>query len=687
MAEEDFHLDKWLDNEVRDVWLPRGLMRRLRSIPLADDAEVDAALNDVPLPPDLLTRLGRIARVPPLRTRLANGALAASLFLALTAALWGVVGLQLADFRPNVATNGGLAQAVTVASPSALAEDHLELALGPLPANTTDAPSPSELAPPPVHLADPGDALALAPTAPIADLVPGDFAIEYSGYRGDVRAAGPDRPSLPDVRRAPGLAIRGASFPLVPWASHLFLRRTGVHPFVTPALHTELTQCVVPLGVAPHSWEIAQEHLGAGEFPPPDSMRLEEILAGVDLGYPAPEGGPVQLFAAGGPAPWNRPTHLLQVAAVTAPAEVPARDPRLLVLAVDVSADMGRPIPWAMTRRALADLGSAFVPGDRVALVTFHETAELVLDAVEPDADSWRAAVESLRTGGVPHLGEGLRAAYAVAERALADEEGAEGAARPGRVVLISGGMVDLEPAAVTAAEKFLADAADRGIALTTIDVCPEARTNPTLRDLASAGGGRSHRVPGGGRLAWTLREWLSDHSLLVAGGAQLVVQFNPEVVFAYRLLGHEAGGLAGLVSEEYGADLSAGQSQTGLFEVFLHAGEARDNVADIRLNWHDPASGKQREAARRIERGDFALSPDAAPASWQKAAVAAVTAELLRDSPFAGARPNSASFGRVANMAQEIDADIAARTSLSELVAFLELAASARPYRGGGHR
>jgi hypothetical protein len=56
--------DAWLLAQLNDVSLPDGLLARLRTIPLASDADFDATLADVAVPSDLTDRLSAVASAP-----------------------------------------------------------------------------------------------------------------------------------------------------------------------------------------------------------------------------------------------------------------------------------------------------------------------------------------------------------------------------------------------------------------------------------------------------------------------------------------------------------------------------------------------------------------------------------------------------------------------------------------------
>ncbi len=56
--------DEWVENQLRQVPVPGGLLKRLRTVALADDDALDAALRDVPMPAGLVQELAKLATYP-----------------------------------------------------------------------------------------------------------------------------------------------------------------------------------------------------------------------------------------------------------------------------------------------------------------------------------------------------------------------------------------------------------------------------------------------------------------------------------------------------------------------------------------------------------------------------------------------------------------------------------------------
>src|SRR5690606_17745015 len=115
---------------------------------------------------------------------------------------------------------------------------------------------------------------------------------------------------------------------------------------------------------------------------------------------------------------------------------------------------------------------------------------------------------------------------------------------------------------------------------------------------------------------------------------AVLTIEFNPQSVASYRLIGHEPTALAGLMPRRVEVDLHAGQAATMLYEVQLTGGKVQD-VATATLRWRDPTDGAPREAVQKITRSTLAAEFAKASPQLQLAVVAAASAAHLRHSPW----------------------------------------------------
>lgn len=680
--------DEGLDAAVRDVPVPVGLTRWLRQAALDTDEGLDAALRDVPVPAGLS---GRLRHVPRGRIRFARWlpwAAAASLLAVIGLSYFGAMtGLLISAYRspgevapaesvpPGAGDRGQLGGRELTFSPPISADTSLS------PQEPSDALPVSVLDVKLINLDTPGRTSATRLSELIAGEGRDELFLNVGLHRWGVLTAHRQFDDLPELQLVAGLIPRGIDWPLVPGSNPHILLRFGVHPFVSPAAHLRLQSGLVPLGVDPASYELTRRYVAEGRLPSPDLVRTEEFLAAVDYEFPAASRQSLGLSTAAGPSPFRGPGFWLMQIGVQA-SQLPAgkHPPMYLVLAVDVSASMRWGGRLEMIRRELSRVVSGLGPQDQVALVVFSEEAEVLAEEVGPnEADQLSSAINRLAPRSSTNVGAGLREAYAVAGRSISSGQAAT------RVVLLTDGLGEFGAGTAQMIQQQLADARGRGILLDLIDLGQDSSPAAQWVDLARSGGGRVHRATNGNQLRWALWEIISGQSQLVAAEARLKVTFNPLAVAEYRLLGHEAKAMAGLMPAHPEANFYTGQSATALYEVQL-AAKGPPEVAAVELSWREPGKDKTQTLPRTIRRDQFGSSFVKAPLSLQEAALVAEAAEVLRQSPYAmipGADWPSAGLTRVLQLAGQVDSRLYQRASFVDFVLLVEGATRARPYRG----
>jgi Ca-activated chloride channel family protein len=350
--------------------------------------------------------------------------------------------------------------------------------------------------------------------------------------------------------------------------------------------------------------------------------------------------------------------------------------PLHLVLLIDTSTSMRWGSRMEIIRRALREMPGIVGPQDRLSLVTFNQAAHVLVENLQREAlAQFAAAADSLSAEGATNIVAGLGEAYGVARPTL-------GSGRPAvRVVLLTDGLLDLEPAAAEKIEQQVAQAAGQNIPLDVIDLGQQKASDPQVAALAHAGRGTVHRANSGEEVRWALQEIVSGRSQIVARAARLQVTFNPKSVIEYRLVGHESGDWGGLLPGPLEADFREGQAATALFEVRLAANGPND-LASVELTWYTPdgdktLAGKAAQTARTtVERKHFAASLSSSAPWLQEAAVVAYAAEVLRRSPFIfqrhpGLIPKAA-LVRAAELTGQIDRQLQLLPSFDEFVALV---------------
>mgnify|MGYP001230607659 CR=1 FL=1 len=154
---------------------------------------------------------------------------------------------------------------------------------------------------------------------------------------------------------------------------------------------------------------------------------------------------------------------------------------------------------------------------------------------------------------------------------------------------------------------------------------------------------------------------------------AKVQVDFNPDVVARYRLVGYENRDIADHDFRNDAVDageIGAGHTVTALYAIHLHP-NAQGRLATVQLRWQDPDTRAVVEINGNVNTFDLVRSFEEASPRYQLAVVVAQYAELLRGSYWVGDTTMSllaAHANRLVNLLPE-DAEV------SELAALINRA------------
>lgn len=520
---------------------------------------------------------------------------------------------------------------------------------------------------------------------------------------------------LPPLRSISEPLWRGVNPPRERGYDLAFQLRHGVHPFVSPSAHPSLATCSVPLALDRTSFDLTWQATAERKLPPPYKLRVEEFLSAMDYEFaPAPDRA-LALRSFAGPSPWNGGNSglsLLQIAALA--GSVPrASPPSHLVLLLDGSTSMRFEGRWQHSLGGMEFLAHRARPSDRFSLVVMGEQIETVVERASPT--ELRTALQRLQSR-VPQGASkvvdllstgiqiaGIQVAGPSADPASpksADEsappkvESGRGGHSPlsARLVLLTDGIAPLDNSDSQRLETDLQSARRVGVPLDILDVRNGDSVDGRLAQLVDAAnrGRESGEAPPQVRhsatpaqIGWQLLEELTGESQRVATDVNLRVTFNPHAVGMYRLLGHETS-VVGIAPETVETELRAGECSTALFELVLKSdvpaegpssADQRDAnheiVAVVEATWRSPGDAQLQHARQTVSRLQIAPSFGESAFSLQQAALAAETAEILRNSFFAP--PNTHSLVDVANLARGLSPRLKSRPSVAQLVQLIE--------------
>jgi Ca-activated chloride channel family protein len=389
------------------------------------------------------------------------------------------------------------------------------------------------------------------------------------------------------------------------------------------------------LDVDTGSFTVARRWIEEGALPPRESVRPEEYINAIRYDYDAPRRG-LDVEIEGAPSPFDGDNVLVRIGVSSEVVEDSERPPVALTFVVDTSGSMDRGDRLGLVKESLGILVDELDDDDTVAIVTYSNSSGIVLF---PTPVSERGeildAIDDLQPGGSTNLEAGLREGYELAREAFR-EDGIN------RVVLASDGVANVGVTDPDQLARMIRDDADAGINLVTVGFGMGNFNDVTMEQLADQGDGFYAYVDTDDEAERLFQDELTATLVTVAKDAKIQVEFDPEIVDEYRLIGFENRGVrdSDFRNDEVDAgEIGAGHQVTAIYEIKLRAGvelSDRDEIGVVFLRWEDPDSGEVDEIDEDIDLRDVEESWDDTSDSLRTATVLAAFAEIMRGSEFA---------------------------------------------------
>ena len=315
------------------------------------------------------------------------------------------------------------------------------------------------------------------------------------------------------------------------------------------------------------SYAVVRSSLNAGQLPPAEAVRIEEMVNYFPYAYPAPtaDGAPFTNTVTVMPTPWNPGTSLVHIALQGRLPDIDTRPPLNLVFLIDTSGSMDEPNKLPLLKQSLALMLGKLRPQDRVAMVAYAGSAGQVLPPTPAsDRATILAALDNLAAGGSTAGAEGLALAYQVAGQMKRD-----GAIS--RVLLATDGDFNVGIDNPDDLKAYVAQEREGGTYLSVLGFGRGNLDDATMQALAQNGNGTAAYIDTLSEAQKVLVDQLTGALFPIANDVKIQVEWNPAQVAEYRLIGYETRALR---REDFNNDridageIGAGLQVTAIYEV-----------------------------------------------------------------------------------------------------------------------
>ncbi|MGR9228952.1 vWA domain-containing protein [Rhizobium leguminosarum] len=348
------------------------------------------------------------------------------------------------------------------------------------------------------------------------------------------------------------------------------------------------------------SYAFVRRSLTGGAMPDPQSVRVEEMINYFPYDWPGPENAaqPFKATVTVMPTPWNHDTELMHVAIKgydIAPATTPHAN---LVFLIDVSGSMDEPDKLPLLKSAFRLLVNRLKADDTVSIVTYAGNAGTVLSPTRvAEKSKILSAIDKLEPGGSTGGAEGIEAAYDLAKQAFV-KDGVN------RVMLATDGDFNVGPSSDEDLKRIIEERRRDGIFLTVLGFGRGNLNDSLMQTLAQNGNGSAAYIDTLAEAQKTLVEEAGSTLFPIASDVKFQVEFNPERIAEYRLIGYETRALK---REDFNndrvdaGDIGSGHSVTAIYEITPKGSPAVMND-DLRYGAANNAPAENADTARQGE-------------------------------------------------------------------------------------
>lgn len=315
------------------------------------------------------------------------------------------------------------------------------------------------------------------------------------------------------------------------------------------------------------SYSYMRRELLGGSLPEPDSVRVEELVNYFPYDWKGPETAekPFNATVTVMPTPWNKDTELLHIGIKgfeTMATEQPSAN---LVFLIDVSGSMDEDDKLPLLKSAFRLLVGKLKETDTVSIVTYAGDAGVVLEpTAAKDRQKILDAIDNLQPGGSTAGAQGIEAAYKLAEKAF-KKDGVN------RVMLATDGDFNVGPASDEDLKRIIEERRKSGIFLSVLGFGRGHYNDGMMQTLAQNGNGTAAYIDTLAEAQKTLVEEAGSSLFPIAKDVKFQIEFNPERVAEYRLIGYETRILN---REDFNndkvdaGDIGSGHRVTAIYEV-----------------------------------------------------------------------------------------------------------------------
>ncbi|WP_227692008.1 vWA domain-containing protein [Psychrobacter immobilis] len=376
------------------------------------------------------------------------------------------------------------------------------------------------------------------------------------------------------INAAPQLSVRPLSGIIVQPKDRDNYQKNDANPVHRT---TEMAVATLSIDTDTGSYANVRRYLNDGQLPPVDAVRVEELIN--YFNYQFDDGkrianAPFVVATEVVDSPWDKADQDNKIVKVGIKAvdnswsnksTNQVMPPANLVFLVDVSGSMSSRDKLPLAQSSLKLLTEQMRAQDSISIVTYSGSTSVALPATKGNQKAKiLTAIESLNAAGSTNGEDALKLAYRQAQQAL-KKDGIN------RIIMLTDGDFNVGISDVDEMLDLVKANRDRGISLSTVGFGRGNLNDYMMEQMADNGNGNYSYIDSLTEAKKVFGDELAATFNTVAKDVKVQVEFNPNVVSEWRLIGYENRVLN---EQDFNNDkidageLGAGKAVIALFEV-----------------------------------------------------------------------------------------------------------------------
>jgi len=312
-----------------------------------------------------------------------------------------------------------------------------------------------------------------------------------------------------------------------------------------------------------------KRYIESGNLPPHDAVRTEELINYFKYdGEMTFSNDPFAIYAEVGPSPFNADRYMAFIRVKSVDIDKNELPRSNLTFLIDTSGSMDSYDKLPLLKQAFSLLVDTLTEDDRVSIVTYAGRSAVLLDGATGDnKELILTAIENLSAGGSTAGADGINTAYALAEKNFIEDGN-------NRVILATDGDFNVGVSSNKDLAKLVAEKRGNGVYLSILGFGTGNIRDDLMETLSKEGNGNYAYINDLHTAKKVLVDELSANLFTIADDVKAQIEFNPQNVASYRLIGYENRQLSNKDFDDDTKDageIGVGTDVIMMFELELH--------------------------------------------------------------------------------------------------------------------